>query len=252
MRINIPEKESFEKKIRGKKVAVVIPSSSLLKNAQGKNIDNNYNTVIRIGHGYETDGLEDYLGTKTDAIYHGLRKGRGIKRLNLNLVESYGVKHICCLCSQSIFWRCKANERRAKKRNIQIDFVYRNPIETTLWNFCKNFKKTKPSFRPLQGVAAIADIITADPKDLTICGADFYDTLYQPNYDSRARKLRYKQTKETAQRFHNLQRNRVYTSELILSRPNIFIDQPTFQALLRNKYIRRRLKEKLKERVVEI
>ena len=150
LRINIPEKESFEKKIRGKKVAVVIPSSSLLKNAQGKNIDNNYNTVIRIGHGYETDGLEDYLGTKTDAIYHGLRKGRGIKRLNLNLVESYGVKHICCLCSQSIFWRCKANERRAKKETFKLTLSIEILLKQPCGIFVKILKKPNPPSDPFK------------------------------------------------------------------------------------------------------
>ena len=67
LRTNIPERESFEKEIRDKKVIIVIPSASLLKKNQGENIDKNYDTVIRIGHGYETDGLEEYIGTKTDA-----------------------------------------------------------------------------------------------------------------------------------------------------------------------------------------
>jgi len=252
LRTNIPERESFEKEIRDKKVIIVIPSASLLKKNQGENIDKNYDTVIRIGHGYETDGLEEYIGTKTDAIYHGLRRGRDIKTLSLDLVESYGVKNICCLSSGAIFLRCKRYERKAKRKDIRINFNYRSPIGFTLKNFSKNLKRTKPNFRPLQGVAAIADLIATEPKELTICGADFYETGHQPNYDIRDYKLRYKEMRFTANRFHNLQRNKVYTAELILSRPNIFIDKITFESLVRNKYIRRHIKEKLQERVVEV
>lgn len=245
------EIKNFEAQIKGKKTILVIPSSSLLLKENGENIDRNFDTVVRVGHGYETDGLEEWTGTRTDILYHGLKPHP--KRLNPLLVDSYDVRQLCYICNWSIQRRGQRYESICKRKNLDINVIPRPSWGSTLHNFRELFDTTKlAKFKPLYGVATLADIIQLKPKELMLYGADFYQAGHQPNYDARDRNFNFKKMKRLAHKFHHIPKNKIYTAMLVLHNDNVFIDESTFNALIDCRLISFQSKLDLEKKVKEL
>ena len=245
------ETQSFKNKIVGQKVILVIPSASLLLNENGEKIDNNFDTVIRVGHGYETDGLEEWVGTKTDAVYHGLKNSP--KKLSPLLLESYGIKDLCYICNWSIQQRGQALERMCDRKGYPINILPRPSWKSSMKNFNEKYSENlKENFRPLYGVSTFADLLSLNPKELMLYGADFYQAGHQPNYDHRDRKFQFKKMKRMAHKYHNLPRNKAYTAKLVIKSGNAFIDEITFNSLIQHKTIKENFKKELEKKVKEL
>jgi len=227
--------KKLTEKVVGKNVIIVFPSKAAEKNTKGLKIEK-FDTVVRIGNGFKTKGIEDKIGNRTDILFHSLRgqvKWQGIEALDLNELEERNIEFVIYKNIRKNQNRYNRIKKRLKNKNIRV--------LPSLFRSYKAYNKNNL----LQGMDAIFTILHLEPKHLFIYGKDFYDSGYQKNY--RTKWIESKKCKRNASRGHPLSRMKRILAINLIKFNNVSIDTITSQSLLNHNFgkeVRQKIKNK--------
>ena len=184
----------FESYVKGKKVALVGPASSLTGQKLGEVIDS-YEVVARV-KSFIRDDTEDF-GTRCDVLYTTSPFDR-CDVIDKRIQFDHGQKAY-------VFEKFDEPSQVYIENNIKW-LVSSYPVEewfsdrfSKQWNdlgdkFNWRFSNPEPYFkakeklsimspsRPNSGFASFLDILSFEPEELFVCGLDFYRSLYYENY----------------------------------------------------------------------
>lgn len=239
--------EDLTQIIHNKNVCIVFPSKAMESYELGKKIDN-FDTVARIGNGFKVDGIEKHIGSRTDLLFHSLRKKvewQGIEQLDFKYLAKTGTKYILYKNIQQNRLR-KIRQKNALRANNLIALPCPKHILIHLRQKIKEKKidrKINVKFNMLQGVCAITTILGMEPKSLCLFGKDFYSTGHQKNY--KTKDICPQLIKQRTNRAHNLNKMKMLTTICIEAYDNLFIDEITKNALLSQKKISTKMISKI-------
>jgi len=189
--------EEFSKYVKKKTVALVGPAASLSGQDLGKKIDS-YDIVARI-KSFVREDVED-AGTRCDILYTTNPLDRcdlvEKKKKTLHKWESYVFEKydnpIKIYKSHNIEWIVSAYPS-------SVSFAHRYTPDfedlgdKILWRFCRsepyfeakeNTGTDKIQSRPNAGFGSFLDIHSFEPKELFVCGLDFYRSMYTDGYQN--------------------------------------------------------------------
>ena len=165
--------------LKGKTVAIVGPSKSLMyTEANGKYIDS-FDVVVRINKGLGVVN-RDYSGSKTDVMYNSLdlHPASGGRVITLEL-ENAGVKFVRSPypISEAVHNPLIYSDPSFKEVISKFSIGH---IDPTLYLAIK--KETNS--RVNSGLGAIIDLLSFDLSKLYVTGIDFYRSSYLHDYNS--------------------------------------------------------------------
>ena len=187
---------------------------------------------------------------RTDILFHSLRGhipakkhgGQGIKALNIRELKNKNIKFLCCPNVGNGKSRLAPKKKLLRKLGINYYITAKSnniikPINHNLklcpekrqfiYNHCKL----------LLGVRAMLWASKYKPKELFICGADFYKTIHHSNYRiygdhfSHSTILAPKHIRKRVNKAHGLRKNKRLLINLITAKDNVFIDTITSNSL---------------------
>lgn len=203
---------------KGKSIAIVGGADSVFSEKKGAYIDT-FDIIIRVNRGVDACiGNEEYLGSRTDVLFHGLEedilggcglvepqkwKGKNIKKVVFPLV--------------------------GKKFRKLIDvYVFRSKGKLPLLEISKkqytHMVSDLEGFRPTTGFAAIHLISKTNYKKLYITGFTFFRTPYQKGYNDRVDFTKVKNHIEKAQN-HNINNEYKWFVRNYQLMPNLEVDK---------------------------
>lgn len=219
----------------------------------GEKIDG-FDTVVRVGNGFKVDGIEKHVGSRTDLLFHSLRKKvewQGIERLDFKYLAKTGTKYILYKNIQQNRLR-KITQKKGLKANNLIALPCPKRVLIHLRQQIKEKKlsrKINMNFNMLQGTCAITTVLGMEPKRLCLFGKDFYSTGHQKNYKSKDVCLNL--IRQRTNRAHNLNKMKMIVSICIEAYDNLFIDEITRNALLSQKKISRKMVSKIINKTIK-
>lgn len=230
--------EDFKRKITNKNVIIVFPSKATEAQINCEKIEQ-FDTVIRIGNGFKTEGIEDKIGKRTDILFHSLRanvKYQGIQGIYPKELKKRGINFViyknngrCRVRYSNLRWKFAAQK-------IKVIESIANPLKGTRDKLKeKNSKRqAPPAGSLLQGMVAITTVLFFNPKKLFIYGKDFYDSGHHTNY--KTKHIDPRQVKKSADRSHNLKRMKAILGTIIEAHDCIEIDTVTSKSLLKHNF----------------
>ena len=240
--------EDFKRKITNKNVIIVFPSKATEEQINGEKIEQ-FDTVIRIGNGFKTEGIENKIGKRTDILFHSLRgnvKWQGIQGIRPKELKERGINFVvykscgrCRVRYSNLRWKFAAQK-------IKVIESIRNPLKGTRDKLKKRNKRRVPQAGSLlQGMVAITTSLFFKPKRLFIYGKDFYDSGHHSNYKTKS--INPRKVKKSADKSHNLRRMKEIQATIIEAHDSIEIDTITSKSLLKynfSKEVREIIKNK--------
>jgi len=157
---------SFQSFVRGKRVALVGPSRSVVGSGLGKEIDA-HDLVARLNHGWPVPpGLQADLGRRIDILYHCCNGDHPIDR-----VFSGGMERLRWVCfegnpdHQRLLDRCS---------NTSVE-----PLDVT--DVYVDLRRDLGTF-PNTGLVAIHHLLSAGAARVALFGMTFFREPYMPGY----------------------------------------------------------------------
>ena len=206
--------------LQDKRVVLVAPSKSLMTSRQAALIES-YDVVVRLNNGFLTDGIESSVGHRTDILFHGLNPKKQY-RLRLKPCLEKGTSFIS-------YWGASFNKvsrykQQVSKKRLPVRFVHmgdRFQMYRTLGG------SSTPKLLIGMGAAFHLSGELFEPKELLLCGFDFYETAHHPNCYNQSDKESFRRAHAT----HNITANKRFLDKLIKTRPWINLDSITSNAL---------------------
>jgi len=166
----------LNKYFNSKSIIIVGPSATVKDDC--KEIDvNSYDIVCRLNnHWRYRKGDHNYVGKRTDVIYHCLNSNQ-IDKKDLEFIKNNNITLVT------------RNEIEKTKDNKKIkNFLFLNegincPYESIPKDHFDSLKE-EMKCNPSTGVLVISHILSFDIKSLTVVGFDFYRTLYMYKTDN--------------------------------------------------------------------
>jgi len=188
--------ELFRSYVQGKSVALVGPAASLTGQRLGELIDS-YDIVARVKT-FIRDDIEDF-GTRCDVLYTTEPFDRcdvvNKKRKKLLGHDSYVFEKfedpLQVYSKNNVKWLVSSYPSEEWFSNRYVE-IFRSLGDKFSWRFSRPdlyfevkeaISAVSPS-RPNSGFAAFLDMLSFEPKELFICGLDFYRSLYYENYQN--------------------------------------------------------------------
>lgn len=202
---------TFKEFLRGKRVALVGPASTLHGQGFGDFIDA-HDVVVRLNHAWPLpkDARVD-IGSRIDVIYHNLNpRNQRILRKHVLKMKKEGLKWLVCSHPAN---KAKYRHRHHRFRRTNKGALRFRAIPTLV----------KRRLRPHVGFAntgmiAIVDLLRFPIKSLHVTGFSFYTTdyLHYPNYKRIPKRM--------ALRNHNQRRHKRYLAKLLNQKPHLSVD----------------------------
>lgn len=173
--------EPFDKSLfENKRVVIVGGADSVLKEKNGKQIDE-YDVVVRVNKGVEViDTQKDYVGTKTDVLFHAFfdnANDPGKSPITVDLWKKHHVKKIIYSNNHKVSTDGMYNFLNfVRKTNAKLKCT-----EVTEDLYYKNIEAIKP-YWPTTGFIAINTVFNCNPKELFITGVTFFKTPHNKEY----------------------------------------------------------------------
>jgi hypothetical protein len=166
---------SFKDFIKNKKVAIVGPAKYLMESSYGKEIDS-HDVVVRINRSIETcDKFEKDVGKKSDIIYNCLiEKPENAGIINIDYFVQKGIQYVCIPPSSSMQGYATGNNL-SNSINTKTFKKLSERFQTRIIDYKLNNEIAKEiKCRPNTGFLAIYDLLSMNPKQLSIYGFSFY------------------------------------------------------------------------------
>ncbi|MDD5294033.1 MAG: glycosyltransferase family 29 protein [Candidatus Izemoplasmatales bacterium] len=200
--------------VRGKSVIIVGPAGYLRNENKGDWI-NSFELVVRVNHAIPIAFPEDY-GNRTDVLYHIMsHRGKRAKEV-VNMEEILAWKR------HGIKWlviRKSATSDRVLKLAPLLDGQF--PWSCIHHRFEDSVCRAVRVKSPNTGIMAIAHLLNAGVKCLTVTGFDLYASGCYENYgDLKAGE----DAKEVNARWHDLESQKEYLRSMIRRDKRIQID----------------------------
>ena len=232
---------------------VVGNGGSLLNQSNGEKIDS-FDTVIRVGNGFKVDGIEKHVGSRTDLLFHSLRKTvewQGIEALDFKYLSKTGTKYILYKNVPKNRTRKISQTKALKKNNLIALPCPKRPLKCLIEKIEeKKINRTiNVTFNLLQGVCAITTILGLHPKSLYLFGKDFYNSGHQTNYKTKNIDRRY--VKRKANKSHSLSKMKMLVIMCVEAYDNLFVDEITRNALLSHEKISENMIDKILTQTVK-
>lgn len=220
--------------LKGKRVVLVGPASTLRGKATGEFIDS-HDVVVRVNHAWPLP--EQYaadIGTRTDVIYH-----------NLSLTHSkLRKKDIPRMVEDGVLWLVSTHPLNNPSRGKRLrprHFLRLNKGRIRFRTLSMKFrhKIRKKVGGPNAGLLAMVDLLRHDIQSLYVTGFSFYTTGYleYPGYRKISPKMSF--------RWHNQRRHKSFIARLLRKKKRLEVD-PVMQNLLCEHVKRQKKKAKKK------
>ncbi|WP_026452241.1 glycosyltransferase family 29 protein [Aequorivita capsosiphonis] len=201
-----------------KRIALIGGADSVLQQKHGDFIDD-FDVVVRINKGVELiDKQKDYVGTKTDILFHSFldnSKEIGSSPITVDLWKKHKVQHIVYsknyrIAEEGIYDIIlfgKKSGGKTKFSNLPKDL------------YMKSLEALAPQC-PTTGFIAINTILNCKPKELYISGITFFKTphngIYRPQNIEE-----FKKHFNNSPKSHNPEREYAYFKNLYLKNKSI-------------------------------
>lgn len=162
--------------LRGKRVAIVGPASTLQGLSLGELIDS-YDVVVRLNASLplNAESLCDY-GARTDILYHCMIEKGG--REFWQLVDGWGLRFICSSFPNKA-WGSFQNNMDYYMKNAVTPFRL---VGRDAWHYLSKQINGKPT----SGISAIVDLLSLEIESLFVGGFSFYQTGYRKGYHNKS------------------------------------------------------------------
>ena len=189
--------------LKDKKVILVGPSESLLKN-KNKEFIESFDIIVRVNRGIEpTDKYGEYVGERTDILYNCMLEhpDNGWK-IDSNYFASKKLKFVVYHPEVDFHGRAIDKDPSHLKpktiKKLQNNNIFTNKIGFEFYNKISSQVKCRPN----TGYIAIFDLLNYDVKELYITGFTFYLDKFMPGYKDQVDKEEFNNKCFTSQR-HN-------------------------------------------------
>lgn len=219
---------NYSNLIKGKKVAIVGPASSLVGRELGDIIDN-HDTIVRTNRGCELiDQHTRDLGSRTDILYSCLieQKENAGYWDKEKIVDKFGVKYLCTTPNMSMKGIAPVTVLhhmvdKEKYREISQEIPCRIIDHTFFTKIALEI-----DCRPTTGYIAIHDILRYSPERLSIYGFDFYHSGWIDEYKGGMINQTVSEVLErTLNSKRHLHKNMwLHAKSTILNNPSVLID----------------------------
>lgn len=166
------------KVFRNKRVAIVGPANSVLKESNGQYIDG-FDYVVRINKApYAlTQERAHHLGSRTDVLFHSFYENNetGGGPLNFDLYKQMNIKFVVNPRNNFGGWRRSFNFYKKYRRN---DLTYMLPGHA----YKTMLKPFPPDKRPTVGYTALHEALVSEATEIFITGFTFFKTPYVQGY----------------------------------------------------------------------
>lgn len=163
---------------KGKRVALVGSANSAYLKKNGEFIDS-FDVVVRVNKGVEQiDMYSDYIGKRTDVLFHSLNLGDDPytnSPLTLELWHINKVKHI----QYSYHYSYRDSFQLKKFLKVTKGKLKIGVMNKKFHNL--NFSAVEPYY-PTNGFIALNTILNSDPHELFVTGITFFKTPYVSGY----------------------------------------------------------------------
>ena len=180
--------------LKNKKVILIGPSESLLKN-KNKDFINSFDVVVRVNRGIEpTDNYAEYIGNKTDILYNCMLEhpdNGGV--LNVNYFVKKKLKYV--VYHPEVNFHGKAVNKPPKHLSLEkVKELNSKKIKTEMidYNFYNSIS-SQVNCRPNTGYIAIFHLLSYEIKELYITGFTFYLDKFMPGYKDQVKKVEFKE-----------------------------------------------------------
>jgi hypothetical protein len=183
----IVHEEDYKKYLAGKRVVLVGPSDTVLKEKNGDCIDS-YDVVVRLNRAVShLEGQEEYIGNRTDILYACFSTGyinashprTGKLEVDYRLWEQNKIKFVSTTYPESEdFYNASVAHNvhdTLNNSNVNVRLIPNEPYYSTKHNIGCHLNS---------GMVAICDLLSSDLAELYITGIDFYRSLYQTGYET--------------------------------------------------------------------
>ncbi|HLS30813.1 MAG TPA: glycosyltransferase family 29 protein [Flavobacteriaceae bacterium] len=208
---------------KNKRVALIGGADSVLQKKQGKYIDD-FDVIVRINKGVELiDKQQEYVGTKTDVLFHSFLdnpREKGSSPITVDLWKKHNVRHIVYsrnykVAKQGIYDIILFGKKSGGKTKF-------SNLPPELHN--NNMEALAPQW-PTTGFIALNTIFNCQPSQLYITGITFFRTahnsLYRPENVEE-----FKKHFNNGAESHNPEKEYAYFKNLYLKNKNtIQLDQ---------------------------
>lgn len=221
---NFNDVVSYGDFMKGKRVALVAPSKSILNFENGQMIES-YDVVVRLNKALPVPkNLAKHIGSRTDVLYNSLNISDYPNENNITdtFLRYENVKYLCSPYPPIIPFKDDIDRFLSGNRYPfhHIDLAIFNKLERKLGT------------RPYTGVAAIVDLLNQGVSELFITGM----TFFLDNYYKEYRNVSMTQVKEhTNSTYHKPKPQIRFVRQLSLADDRIKID-PVMEAILYNDY----------------
>lgn len=187
--------EPFDKSIfENRRVAIVGGADSVLKEKNGKLIDE-YDIVVRINKGVEViETQKEYVGAKTDVLFHAFfdnANDPGKSPITTELWLKHNVKQIIYSNNHKVAVDGMYNFLNfVRKTNAKLKCM-----EVPQELYKKNIQAIRP-YWPTTGFIAINTVYNCKPKELFITGVTFFKTPHNSAYRKESIEIFQKMFKE--------------------------------------------------------
>tara|TARA_Y200000002_G_scaffold271729_1_gene226234 strand:- start:14189 stop:14911 length:723 start_codon:yes stop_codon:yes gene_type:complete len=189
--------------LKDKKVILVGPSESLLKN-KNKEFIESFDVIVRVNRGIEpTDKYEEYIGERTDILYNCMLEhpdNGGI--IDADYFSCKKVKFVVYHPEVDFYGKALNKDPSHLKpttiQKLKNNNIYLNKINFEFYNKISSQVKCRPN----TGYIAIFDLLNYDVKELYITGFTFYLDKFMPGYKDQVDKEEFKSKCFVSQR-HN-------------------------------------------------
>lgn len=206
--------------LKDKRVVVVAPSKSTLSYRRGDFIDS-HDIVVRLNNGFRTTGIEEFVGSRTDIVFHGLNP-KSQYRLRLKSCLKFGTKFISYW--GAMFDRTTRYKQQIKKGRLDVQLVH---MGDRFQMYQDLGLREHPKLLIGMGAAFHLSREFFEPKEILLYGFDFYRTAHHDNcYDQTDA-----QSLSRAHDTHDIEANRFFLKTLLQARPEIKVDSITEAAL---------------------
>lgn len=212
----------------GKRVAIVGGGDSVLKEPLGTYIDG-FDVVVRVNKGVEViDEQKEYVGTRTDVLFHSfyeVESDKGKSLVTMELWQKYSVRRI-------LFYHNAYN----KFFGWQLaEFLLRDKGNNKIYHIGKDLDernmKTIAPFQPTTGLIAINTILNSLPSEIYITGFTFFKTPHNAKY--REGSLVYwRELLNSDQSSHNPEAEYQYFKKIYKANTDKFVLDKTLKAII--------------------
>ena len=211
--------------LKNKKVILIGPSESLLKN-KNKDFIESFDIIVRVNRGIEpTEKYSEFIGNRTDILYNCmLEHPDNGGPINVDYFSKKKLKYL--VYHPEVNFQGKTTNKPPKhlNRNRIIELekanIKTNMIDSNFYNSISS----QVNCRPNTGYIAIFDLLNYDIKELFITGFTFYLDKFMPGYKDQVKKVEFKEKCFKSER-HNQKNLWEFLKKSYKNNPKIKVDK---------------------------